>query len=99
MNGLTFYLIGGGLDSYLDLLASTVKSLRPITENERENITINRIRLAKAKEGESIEDFCSRTGTVWKPEYTMMINSLENNNLKKDKLLKIAKKEFYKTHK
>ena len=99
MGNLTYHLIGGGLDSYRDILASTVKSLRPITKTERDNVTINRIRLANAKEGESIEDFCSRTGNVWKPDYTMMINSLESNILKKDQLLKIAKKELYKTNK
>jgi predicted Zn-dependent protease len=99
MGDLTYHLIGGGSDSYHDILASTVKSLRPITKNERENVTINRIRLANAKEGESIEDFCSRTDNVWKPDYTMMINSLVDSKLKKDQLLKIAKKELYKTDK
>ena len=97
MGDLTYNLIGGGLDSYYDMLASTVKSLRPITEAERKSITINRIRLAKAKEGESISDLCSRTDNVWKPEYTAMINELDASvKLSEGQLIKIAKQEPYK---
>ncbi|MCK5087282.1 MAG: hypothetical protein KAQ90_07170, partial [Melioribacteraceae bacterium] len=97
MGDLTYNLIGGGLDSYYDMLASTVKSLRPITEAERKSITINKIRLVRAKEGETIEEFCGRTGNVWKPEYTAMINELDASvKLSEGQLIKIAKQEPYK---
>jgi len=96
MGKLTYQLIGGGLDKYKQDLREAVLSMHPITKTERNSVMVNRVRIVKAKKGEALSELCSRTGNVWSPEYTAMINAIsKDDKMAEGKLIKIAKKERY----
>jgi predicted Zn-dependent protease len=93
---LTYQLIGAGADHYRDKLRETVYSLRPLTKKERDSITGIRLRIATAKGGENLVELGKRTGNVWSPAYTAMMNNIpENVNLAEGQLLKITREEKY----
>ena len=79
-----------------DLLRQTAQSLRPITAQESTSITGIRLRLAKAREGETLQQLSERTGNRWNLDYTAMANGLTaNQRLVEGQLIKIAKEERY----
>ena len=93
---LTYGLIGAGVDRYKENLRKTVLSLRPLTSEERNSITGIRLRIAKAKSGETLAELGKRTGNVWETDYTAMVNNIpENTILEKGQLIKIAREEPY----
>jgi predicted Zn-dependent protease len=93
---LTYQLIGAGPDRYRQDLKESVLSLRPLTSEERNSITGIRLRIAKAKPGETLAELSKRTKNVWPVDYTAMINNIPvSTNLEKGQLVKIAKKELY----
>ena len=93
---LTYQLIGAGPDRYKVDLKKSVLSLRPMTSKERNSITGIRLRIAKAKSGETLADIGKRTGNVWLADYTAMVNNIpENTILEKGQLIKIVREEKY----
>ena len=96
MNDMTYHLIGGGLNKYYNDLKNTVYSLRPLTNDEKNSITVDRVRLVEALDGETIAQLCLRTNNIWSPAYTAMVNSLqENDKLSNGQLIKIIKREKF----
>jgi hypothetical protein len=53
--------------------------------------------IAEARAGESLEAFCKRTGNVFNPELTAVLNDLDDKPLEQGKLLKIGRLEPYRT--
>ena len=93
---LTYQLIGAGPDRYRQALKESVLSLGPLTSEERNSITGIRLRIAKAKPGETLAELSKRTKNVWPVNYTAMINDIpENNTLADGQLIKIAREEKY----
>jgi predicted Zn-dependent protease len=93
---LTYQLIGAGPDQYKEKLRETVFSLRPLTTKERDSITGIRLRIATARAGEDLSELSWRSGNVWSPAYTAMINNIsENVKLAEKQLVKIAREEPY----
>ncbi len=96
MNGRTYRLFGGGVESHRTAVRNTVLSLRPLTRQERAGITVKRIRLVKAVKGETITALCKRTDNAWAPAYTAIINGLSANaRLQAGRLIKIAREEKF----
>ena len=100
MGKLTYQLIGAGADQYKEQLRETVFSLRPLTKEERDSIAGIRLRIVKAKDGENLSELSKRTGNVWSPAYTALMNNMPQNvKLPKGELVKIAREEKYKPKK
>ena len=96
MGGKMFYMAGGGEDQYKDVLRAAVLTLRPLKAEERANIRALRMRIEAARAGENLEDFCKRTGNIFKPDLTAVLNDLDGKPLTNGQLLKIGRFEPYK---
>ena len=96
MGGKMFYMAGGGEDQYKDLLRAAVLTLRPLKAEERANIRALRMRIEAARAGENLEDFCKRTGNIFKPDLTAVLNDVDGKPLTNGQLLKIGRFEPYK---
>jgi predicted Zn-dependent protease len=78
------------------LLRSTIQSFRPMTASEHASITITKLRIAMAKDGETLLELLSRTGSTWNIEQAAVANSLQTNSrLQAAQLVKIARREPY----
>ena len=72
------------------------QSFRPLTQSERMNITVTRLRLAHAHENETLQSFAIRTKSVWTDETAAVANGLSTDTrLKEGQLLKFANRERY----
>jgi hypothetical protein len=59
-------------------------------------MTITKLRIAMAKDGETLLELLSRTGSTWNIEQTAVANSLQTNSrLHAAQLVKIAQREPY----
>ena len=98
--GVIYQIVGISPQKVFDQYASTfremINSFRPLTPTERTSFTITRLRLARAKQGESLPSFISRTDCVWTDAEVAAANGISKNApLKKGQLLKITKRERY----
>jgi len=76
---------------YAERAAQMVRSLRPLTPEERASIMVDRLRLARAKQGETIAQFSARTKNVYDVHRTAIANDLEvGARLSAGALLKIG---------
>ncbi len=62
---------------YAERAAQMVRSLRPLTPEERASIMVDRLRLARAEKGETIAEFSARTKNVYDVHRTAIANDLE----------------------
>jgi predicted Zn-dependent protease len=63
----------------------------PLTAVERGSVTGKRLRIASARSGERLENLGARTGNVWSPSYTALVNGLDaEGTLGEGQLVKIA---------
>jgi predicted Zn-dependent protease len=84
-------------EKYADRAKQMVRSLRPLTPEERASITVDRLRLAKAKAGETIAEFSTRTHNVYDVHRTAIANDIEvSARLKDGQLLKLGVRGPYK---
>jgi predicted Zn-dependent protease len=94
MAGRTYHLIGMASENRREALKNAALTLRPMTEVERGSITGKRLRIVAARQGERLEDLDARSGNVWSPAYTALVNGLEAEAALKDgQLVKIARLE------
>ena len=71
--------------------AQMVRSLRTLTPEERAAVTVDRLRLERAKKGETIAAFSARTTNVYDVHRTAIANDLEvGAKLSEGQLLKIG---------
>ncbi len=78
------------------LLRSTIQSFRPMTASEQASITITKIRIATAMDGETLQELLARTGSTWSIEQVAVVNALQTNSrLQSGQLVKIAQRESY----
>lgn len=90
----TYQLIGLAPEKHRETLRNAALTLRPLTDTERRAITGKRLRIVPARSGERLEDLAARTGNVWAPAYTALVNGLKNDVvLSNGQLVKIARVE------
>ncbi|HYB12390.1 MAG TPA: M48 family metalloprotease [Myxococcota bacterium] len=61
---------------YFGRAQSTTRSFRPLTGDERVTVLVARLRIAHAKQGETIDALSRRTGNAWDIEKTAVANGL-----------------------
>jgi len=94
MAGKTYQLIGLTPEKHWETLRNAALSLRPVTPTELASVTGKRLRIATALQGERLETLAARTGNVWSPSYTALVNGLSPGLiLDEGRLLKIAREE------
>ncbi len=98
--GMVYQIVGASpkdkYEGYHPLFDSVVKSFRPLTASERASIQITKLRVAPARDGETLEQLVSRTGSAYTVEEIAVANGIEaTGTLKEGQLVKIAKKEPY----
>jgi predicted Zn-dependent protease len=94
MAGHTYQLIGLAPEQYRETLRNAAFTLRPLTDVERRSVTGKRLRIVAASDGEHLSELNARTGNVWPPDYTAMVNGLESAApLAAGRLIKIAREE------
>ena len=87
-------------DTLRPLFHSVAHSFRPLSASEREGIKEKRIRLIKARAGESIEALAARATSAWKKEQIAVMNNLAvGDQLKEGQVIKVAIAEHYESKK
>jgi predicted Zn-dependent protease len=78
------------------VFSKVANSFRPLSASERGAITETRIRLAAARQGETIESLVQRTGSAWSKEECAVSNGVAlTDRLREGQVLKVAMKEVY----
>jgi len=98
--GVIYQIVGispeKNFEIFEPIFRQMVNSFRPITRTERANFTITRLRLARARQGETLQSFISRTDCIWTDAEVAAANGIQTNAVLKDgQLLKIAKRELF----
>jgi predicted Zn-dependent protease len=76
---------------YADRAKQMVRSLRPLTPEDRASISADRLQLARAHAGETLAAFSARTGNVYEVHPTAIANGLSvDARLTEGQLLKIG---------
>jgi len=100
--GATFRITGvsssAAARNYTGRMLSTMRSFRPLTEEQRANITGMRIHLATAQAGESLEELGRRTGTAWNISASAAYNGIfTTHRFEGGELVKITRIEPYRS--
>ncbi len=84
------------IEKYLDRARMMLRSFRPLTAEERESIQVDRLRLVRARAGESIAALSARSGNVYDVHRTAVANGLQPGDvLAEGQLIKIGVSEPY----
>jgi predicted Zn-dependent protease len=87
---------GTSFNAYKGTLLNVPRSFRPLRSDEREKIREMRLRIAVAREGESLSDLSIRTANRWDIQYTAVVNDLFTDHvLDSGQLVKVAIAEDY----
>jgi predicted Zn-dependent protease len=82
--------------AYSDVFAKVAQTFRPLSDSERALVKERRLRLVSAREGESIAALSERSGNVWSPAETAVMNGLsETSRLRAGELVKVAVERQY----
>jgi predicted Zn-dependent protease len=100
LDGYVFQLAGVGPKNAWKTLGPVIeasaKSFHRMTPAERKEVFEDRVRIAKALEGETIEALAERTESRWEPKQIAIANGLQDDAiLEAGQLLKITKREPY----
>ena len=99
--GLVYRITGmspnESFDTYREILMKTATSFRPLAAEDRSKIKETRLRVAKAREGETLEELGRRVNNAWSLAETAVANGLpQTSRLSKDQLIKVAIAQPYK---
>ncbi len=72
-----FKIVALGPNRYFEPMRATADSVRRLTREELDSIVAERIRIAPARDGETISDLAARTGNAMEPALTAAINGRE----------------------
>ena len=87
---------GFGSKRALPLALIAARSFRPLTPEERAAVTVERLRLRRARAGETLDDVARRTGSAWDANELALANALPASEpLDGGRLLKVARIEPY----
>jgi len=93
---ILFNIAGMSYLKYSKTMLNSVNSIRPLTEEEKQNISGLKLRNATVLENETLEVFSKRTNNSWDTKTMVVKNGLETNaDLKEGQVLKIAVEEPY----
>jgi predicted Zn-dependent protease len=100
----TWRIVGAGpsvaANRYLGQILLTSRSFRPLSDELRSKIRTNRIHIVLTRPGEDVVRLGARTGNVWSPAETALINGqLGNEIFEGGELMKILRSERYTPHK
>jgi len=96
---ILFNIAGMSYLKYSDTMLNAVNSIRPLTDEEKQNINGLKLHSAMALENETLEAFSKRTNNSWDTKTIEVKNGLETNSiLKEGQVLKIAVEEAYITN-
>jgi predicted Zn-dependent protease len=77
-------------------MLSTARSFRPLTEDERRGIQVDRLRIATARAGEDLSALSKRTSNVWSVNDTAVYNAVfADHRFEGGESVKIAVRERY----
>ena len=94
--GRIYQLIGLGAPEDVQVIRTSALTLREARPAELSAVTVRRLRLAAAQQGESLEALSSRVGNVWSVDLAALVNDLPRQApLVGGQLLKVAKSEPY----
>jgi predicted Zn-dependent protease len=95
---MVYRFIGLAPERYREMLRSAALSFRAITAKEKSSIKERRLRVVAARESESLARLSQRTGNVWPPEATAVVNGIDSDKpLKEGQLIKIAVSQPFKS--
>lgn len=93
---ILFNVMGVSYPNHTESIAGIINSLRKLSDDEKAQISGLKVRVAEAKDGESIQDLTLRTKNAWNLETTVLMNDLDPSiNLKAGQVIKIAVEEPY----
>jgi predicted Zn-dependent protease len=103
-NGSVYRFSAAAPGAYAELFFGRARimsrSFRPLTPAERESIRVERIAIARAREGENIETLSKRAGNAWDATETAIWNGLiPDSQLEAGEPVKISHSEIYLTAK
>ena len=99
-NDLIYRIVGASrlqdFETNRPLLEKSAQSFHVLTQQERENIKENRLRLVVAQPLETLEELGQRTQNIWSLEQTAIANGFEaDKKIQPGRLIKIARAETY----
>jgi len=87
---------GDSFDAYRGVLMETATSFRPLTEEDWPKIKETRLRVVKARHGETLEELGKRVNSMWSLAETAVANGLpQKGRLSEGQLIKVAVPEPY----
>jgi predicted Zn-dependent protease len=93
---MMFNVMGVSYSNHTESVTAIVNSMRKLSDAEKSGITGLKIRVAKAQNGETIEELSSRTNNSWDVKTTALMNDIDSTTfLKEVQVLKIAVEESY----
>jgi predicted Zn-dependent protease len=79
--GLVYQIMGmspaNQFDRYRDVFVETALSFGPLSEMERSEIRVARLRIVRAKVGESLEQLIDRVGSAWTSAEVAVANAIQ----------------------
>jgi len=79
-SGATFRMVGvmphAAAGRYLGRARSVASSFRPITQEERDQVTTTVLRIAQAEPGETLQALGQRVGNAYSPQQTAVLNGV-----------------------
>ncbi len=93
--GLVYQIAGlspsDSFDAYRKVLMETAASFRPLSAEDWPKIKEARLRVVKARDGETLEELGKRVNSAWSPAETAVANGLsQNSRLSEGQLIKVA---------
>ncbi|MHC4421472.1 MAG: M48 family metalloprotease [Planctomycetota bacterium] len=89
-------LAAAGQVADLEAIRATAQSFRPLTRQERDSISVVRLRLVEARAGESLAQLGLRSGNAWSVKETAVMNGISTGEpLDEGRVVKIAVIEPY----
>ncbi len=98
--GLVYQITGlspsDSFDSYRGVFMETATSFRPLSEEDWPKIKEARLRVVKARDGETLEELRGRVNSVWSLAEPAVVNGLSQNGpLSEGQLIKVAILQSY----
>ena len=99
--GLVYQIAGlspsNSFDAYRGVLMETATSFRPLSEEDWPKIKETRLRVVKARDGETLAELRKRVNSMWSLAETAVANGLsQNSRLSEGQLIKVAIPQPYK---
>jgi predicted Zn-dependent protease len=83
-------------EKYRGRILNTMRSFRPLTEEQRKSIQATRLRIVTAEPGEGVSELMRRTGSAWDFSQVSLANGLiSGHRFEGGELVKIARTEPY----